>query len=520
MPYFLVDNFNAGMDVRRNTAAPAGGTVREIRNAFVNRGGEIERRRRWFEVTAVSDMLQDVSLDNAARSIGPIPSVDRSHCFFLVKTEPTADGSTWLSTSYGPYHQSGDYLFGAFEDTDFSVGRTNGRSLGYAAFGGQHIVGVGDDDGTGNINVEWFDVSTLPGEPGPTAISKISAMEGSAPRGSITTAPSAITSRFLTVWAAVPGQFNFRKHATADPDSPSGTGFGEVDVRGQGDPVGRPISVRSYFSQMAVFCEYGVQIWAVDADFASVSYERTISGDFFEAMRSPINFSSGDILYLTNNGVRSLRARDSSNFAVVDDIGSLIDDEIIETLEEDASIPQIAMSIAHTGLSQAWFIVADHVYVLSKYDRAGIQAWSVYDLPGGLWGMDAAPLNGTVCIRNKGDEVYVYGNTDESSSEQYDATDQTTVTTHYFGISDPFSNKLFRAVDLTATGSWTVEYSLDPENETWTPIYDGSENTHYDGDIKIDEHGFVIALRFRTSDASKATLSNFAIHYDKTEDTE
>ena len=110
MPYFVIEKFNGGVDLRRLSSASSGGTMRKIQNAFVNKGGEIEKRRRWTEITAVSDVLSASS--NRLKCVGPIETFDRDGALFLVETE----GSTGFTVEGGGTVTSvGSYTFATYD---------------------------------------------------------------------------------------------------------------------------------------------------------------------------------------------------------------------------------------------------------------------------------------------------------------------------------------------------------------------------------------------------------------------
>ena len=44
MPYIVVENFKGGIDGRRMDVTATPGTLTELKNAHITRGGEIEKR--------------------------------------------------------------------------------------------------------------------------------------------------------------------------------------------------------------------------------------------------------------------------------------------------------------------------------------------------------------------------------------------------------------------------------------------------------------------------------------------
>ena len=78
---------------------------------------------------------------------------------------------------------------------------------------------------------------------------------------------------------------------------------------------------------------------------------------------------------------------------------------------------------------------------------------------------DASRIGDTVCLRMGTDQVFVYGNTTKSLT-QYDDS-QVELITPYFDLGKPATEKQWSAIDLTCTGEWSIEFSVDPLNEDW-----------------------------------------------------
>ena len=50
MTYEVVDNFAAGLDIRKSPMTAPGGTLTRLKNAVINPGGEIEKRRAFVKI--------------------------------------------------------------------------------------------------------------------------------------------------------------------------------------------------------------------------------------------------------------------------------------------------------------------------------------------------------------------------------------------------------------------------------------------------------------------------------------
>src|SRR3546814_2231070 len=81
-------------------------------------------------------------------------------------------------------------------------------------------------------------------------------------------------------------------------------------------------------SDLAIFSRNSIQIWTMDPDpDLNVLTQRLQKTGTF-AGKSALSYGALDVFYLHSSGVRSLRARDSSNAAYVNDVGIALDPEI------------------------------------------------------------------------------------------------------------------------------------------------------------------------------------------------
>lgn len=513
MPYIVVENFGGGMDVRRSSAAAPGGTMREIRNAFVNKGGEIEKREAMVQVVdASSSFFADLG---SSLTIGPYPSFQRSGVNFVTAATLPAAGGNWINSGGGRFFafSRGSLGFTTAATIPSFVGPS--YCFGAALFADEIIVAYGY--GSGAQYSVYNEIETYsPGALVRNSAAAITARNGLVNRSGGTGAVTLSTISLLDgAFYAAPHLFALGKSQVGNPELDTGTGFAQVDIRSRGDASGRPYALATYFSQVAIFCENGVQFWNVDPDPANLSYSRTIYGETLFHPRALTGFGDSDILYLTRNGIRSLTARDSSNFAVTTGIGTPIDALVRSTLASMANDPnpEISTATVFRKTGQAVFFIGSTIFVLSRYPSAGVTAWSVFNAPDVV--ADACPLNDGIIFRCTDNTIYTLG-ADFLLAETYDAT-EATVTTHYFGVEQPYTEKVWRSIDLACEGTWEIEYSIDPRNEAWVSLGSVTGDTHLTGGPQFEVSSPLIAFRFRTTSASAAKLSQFAIHYDVTE---
>ena len=64
MPYILVEDFRGGLDNRRSNVTAQPGTLVTLKNAHINRGGEIEKRTAFVKLTDLPSNSFGLSASN------------------------------------------------------------------------------------------------------------------------------------------------------------------------------------------------------------------------------------------------------------------------------------------------------------------------------------------------------------------------------------------------------------------------------------------------------------------------
>ena len=119
------------------------------------------------------------------------------------------------------------------------------------------------------------------------------------------------------------------------------------------------VALEVYYDKLAIFCSTAVQLWIMDPDFTKNQYVQTLRQAGTTAWRSVMQYGSGDVMYLSQSGIRSLRARNSSLAAAVSDIGSPLDpllQDLFRVMGEDWMSGTIALLQPVTG--RFWIIMA------------------------------------------------------------------------------------------------------------------------------------------------------------------
>jgi len=220
------------------------------------------------------------------------------------------------------------------------------------------------------------------------------------------------------------------------------------------------------------------------------------------------------VLYLDSSGVRSLRARNSSNAASVSDIGSPIDSLLRTLLTENPTDFAEAVSTVEQGTGRWWLRAGSCIYVLSHFPGPKVTAWSCYTPEDGV--QDMVSHNLGVAVRDDSDVIRLYG------GENYDEYDDTPVivTTPFMAAGLPATEKAWDGIDIAGRNVWKVEYNLNPsspdsiDDETqWrlSGYYDGTTNAL--GVMGLDGTSTHIALRLTCEKTGQAQLANSILHY-------
>jgi len=254
-------------------------------------------------------------------------------------------------------------------------------------------------------------------------------------------------------------------------------------------------------------------MWTVDPDPVQNVYEQLLRGAGTNAPQSALQYGAGDVLFLTNSGIRSLKARDSSNSAAVSDIGSPIDRLLFDLRKaQGEAYYNSATSILEPVVGRFWLAFPKHIYVLSYFPGPKITAWSVYTTDFNI--EHIVTCKERIFIRS-GNDLYAYGGV---TGQDYEACN-VEIRLPYLDMKKPGHMKMFDAIDATITGTWEIRNSFDFSNpeaeETLATI---SQSTWNLGKLAFEGSASHFSLRLYNRDSAPATLANIAVHYQLAQD--
>lgn len=317
------------------------------------------------------------------------------------------------------------------------------------------------------------------------------------------------TARSLVRYCVLDDATDWTTTTTPATDS----GFINISTDSEGSQ--RLVGMAVYQGNAAIFSRGTVLIYALSADATEISLVDTLEQTGTMAARAVVPYGNLDVYYLDESGVRSIRSRDGYNAAYVSDVGNAIDSFVQEWLAE-VSEDTLARAIAVIDPIDGRYLLAidDRIFGLSYYPTSKITAWSYVDP--GFSITDMIRVQRLIYAR-AANTVYCYGGED---GDVYPDEDEQVVVleTPFMSANDPAGFKGLTGFDMAGENDWLVEVLVDP-NDTTKAIQVGvvNEVTYNKSTIAMPGVGScaLLAVRFTCSAAGRATLSNFALHYEK-----
>lgn len=298
-----------------------------------------------------------------------------------------------------------------------------------------------------------------------------------------------------------------------DYESDIGAAFNNIasNARGSEDITGMAV----YQGNLAIFTRRGTQIWFADPDPVGNRQMQVLDNIGAIAPRSITSVGDIDVFFLSDSGLRSLRARDSSNAAFVSDIGTPIDPLLIQQLRDmTEDEKRAACSVVEPEDGRYWLSLGEFVYVFSYFSGAKVSAWGRYRVPSPVRWLDV--LDGRVYARCEDGSFLLYGG---DGNKTYDAT-QVEVITPFADARQPGTHKQISGIDLGIEGEWMVDICTDINakdingNSIYERVAQIDQPTFSMETIPVDGVASHFSLRLRSVGEGYARLANIAVHYD------
>jgi len=302
-----------------------------------------------------------------------------------------------------------------------------------------------------------------------------------------------------------------------DRDDLSNPGSNFINVASQSDGAQNLMVVQPYQGNLAFFAEKNIQVWSIDADEDNNVLLQTLRRTGTVASKSAVAYGDNDVFYLSNSGIRSIRARDSSNAAFVNDVGTKIDTLVQDHLDTltDTQIEN-AVGALEPRDARYWLSIGKYIYVFSYFPGSKISAWSRYDVTDdiGASGVEQFAIKDDRVYARAGDTIYLYGGDDDNTYPD-DNEILCTVSLPFLDGKTPGTVKNFEGFDVALTGQWAVDLLVNPSDETkFISVGTIAETTYPDGRMPAVHSTTHVAPKLVCSKAGPATISNLVIHYE------
>jgi len=302
----------------------------------------------------------------------------------------------------------------------------------------------------------------------------------------------------------------------------TGTGVGFIDMSQYSSGAETITALADYQNATAVFSERLIQIWQLASDPADSVRSQVLRNTGTASPKSVTQFGDGDVFYIDESGLRSLRARDSSNAAATSGIGIRIDPLIVAKLRSlTAEEREKVIGLIEPLDGRFWLIMKDVIYVFTFFPEEKISAWTSYtphyfDGNGDRVDFeidDAVVFNRRVYLRS-GDDILVYGGletgaeTDETEAEAW---------LPFLDGEAPARAKQWQSFDAAVSGQWSVSASTNLREPTSEAVEDDIcviyRSTYNEEGIGVVGESTHISLRFRSSGSGACVVSSCAIHF-------
>ena len=462
MPYLLIDNFVGGLDTRKSALTSPPGTLQRLNDCVITPGGEIAKRKAFVQVADLTGTFGLAATEST----------------LVAFTRGVALGAPGSGVSgVGLYYQTIPNTDASMYQTDFDTYDGGIYLVTNASSGNHHYYNAVETEGTNH----GYYVKTYG------------------------TKMYAVLGKYLYFSCVGNPQY----WTNVDPR----VGAGFVNLSTQDSDGGALVSLEIYYDKLSIFSSESTQLWSVDTDPLQNVLDQVLRGAGTVTPQGSLQYGSGDVLYLSQTGIRSIKARDASNSGAVSDIGSPVDLDIQNLYTTyGAGWFAGAKALLEPIVGRFWMIFYNQVYVLSYFPGPKITAWSRYTLP--FQADYAVTCGGHIFIRS-GNALYAYGGADGNA---YDAT-VGEARLPYHDMSKPGHNKIFEALDMTVSGNWRVANSFDftnPDVEETLGTF--SAPTWRTGRASFTGDSSHFSLRFYTTGSGPALLSNAAVHYKLADD--
>jgi hypothetical protein len=290
-------------------------------------------------------------------------------------------------------------------------------------------------------------------------------------------------------------------------DTTKEAGFIDLSTNAEGSE--RLTSIANYQQNLAIFSERTVQIWFVDVQASGNQQLQVLNNTGAIAPLSVQEIGDSDVFYMSESGIRSLRARDSSNAAFATDIGNPIDTLVLADINADRLMVRESRAVLEPRDGRYILAVGNKCYVFSYFPASRVSAWSIYEP--GFAVKDWAIIGRRLYCRGDDGVMYLLGG---ENGTTYDDT-QVTAYLPYVDAKQPATKKMFTGMDLASEGVWKVEIASNPVDQDALQTVAYVEETTFDkGNLAFQVTGTHMAIKLTSQNDGYAKLGAILVHFE------
>lgn len=352
---------------------------------------------------------------------------------------------------------------------------------------------------TGNVTTSPANTATLAG--GTDLVT--------APPGSETYLPSEYAKPAKAKMYSTAGSLMHFSEIDDPTDLNNTANAGFIDLANNATGSERLNSIANYNNNLAVFSERTVQVWFVDVDPASNQLLQVLNNTGAISPQSVQEIGDSDVFYLSESGIRSLRARDSSNAAFASDIGNPIDTLVLKELNENRLQAIDSKGVLEPRDGRYMLAIGARIYVFSFFPASKVSAWSIYEP--GFTVTDWAIVGRYLYCRADNGKLYLLGGL---SGVEYDSSVVRAVVP-YVSAQRPATSKEFMGLDLALENVWTVSIATDPNAPTaFQTVATVEETTMAKGKVRFQARSTHLAVKLECAEPGPAKIGSLLIHYE------
>lgn len=573
--YITIQDFKAGLDGRRLAAAADAGSLQALKNAHINRGGEIEKAKGWVsKYTLPADTFGLASVNGSLYVFGSVSTPASMPAGVSYSRLQNPDASAMTSVVAAETFSGALYVLAAYADNtrhhfydgsivrDWYVGlvRTSMATLDNVASAlaadmvddpvmtavtaGAVITltaitqndavtvtatavngGVSNDQTitvvetvAASSGVAEVDTITLGGtfDPGDKFTVNIDDNVYGATPVTGETAVCVLTHK-NKMYAGAGVNLFFSCVANAalwrdnTVDSTVNTGSGSIDISSQASSSEDVTGLGVYQNKIAIFTRNATQVWAVDPDPDLSEQLQVLDNIGTRSPRSIKNFGDTDLFFLSDSGFRSLRARYAVDTASMTDVGTPIDDIVLAHMD-GLTDAQITTAVAEIEPRDGRYICSlASVEYVFSYFPSSKVAAWSTYEPGFAI-TDFTTLNGRLYGRS-GNTIYLLGGDDD---DEY-TTEEVLVEFPYLDARGIATWKRWTGLDVISVGTWSVYVNTNPKQpDEWVLTARITDTSIGEMRMAMQQRSPVLKFKFiHEGDADEeAKISKVIVHYE------